>query len=159
MLLGHLIALISNAHLESRRQRRTLAGTPRLLLPLGWRASPLERPVCIEIDPTELAVSELRSPTPALRRACIAHPSAPPMPGDGADCHPAPWAYPFFTMSRKPLPGGSGTWTLRPWTLALNLVPLVGSHSSGPTRRVPRVGSHASGPARWWSQTGSNRRP
>src|SRR4029078_7746334 len=46
-----------------------------------------------------------------------------PMPSDDADVSPVFRAYPFFTMSRQPLPWSSGTETLRRWThLARSLV-------------------------------------
>ena len=99
MPLGHLIALISNAHLMRAGRCLCLLGTSSFLLLLGWRASPSERPVCIEIDPTQLAVSELAILT--LRSAwCGSHLAEPIRPDDADGCQ-APQAYPFFTMSRS----------------------------------------------------------
>src|SRR5262249_454999 len=73
--------------------------------------------------------------------------SAPPMPGDGADCHPASWAYPFFTMSRnrclRQRNVDSSTLDVGPL-----MRHLIGATSSGPPRRVQRI----------WSCTGGARR-
>jgi hypothetical protein len=82
-----------------RRWRRA----PFLLL-LGRRAPPIERPVCIEINPTELAVSELRSPDIRLGPGGDATAALIRCPATTRTCRPASWAYPFFTMSSRPLP-------------------------------------------------------
>jgi hypothetical protein len=63
MLLGHLIALISNAHLQDMANPPPrCAGVSASSLSAGEHRL-LERPVCIEIDPTR-SVLVARSPIP-----------------------------------------------------------------------------------------------
>ncbi len=81
MPLGHLIALISNAHLNTARFRGLESPSTRRIV-LG-RVALLIKPVFIEINPNRSAVKQLR----AL--------------ASGAGYRlPEPQAYPFFTMSR-----------------------------------------------------------
>ena len=135
MLLGHLIALISNAHLRKAGVCKRLAGAHSFLLLLGmvntaYRKTSLHR----DRPDLEPAVQRARSHGIGLARrgACTAQ--RMPTPRDDADECPAPRAYPFFTMSRKPPLRRGGNTTLQRWTF----------------QSLSEV---------WWSQTGSNRRP
>ena len=135
MLLGHLIALISNAHLRKAGGYKRLAGARSVLLLLGmvntaYRKTSLHR----DRPNLEPAVQRARSHGIGLAQRGASTALRKPMPRDDADNGPAPRAYPFFTMSRKPPDWTSGTDTLRRWTLNCALEV-------------------------WWSQTGSNRRP
>ena len=101
MPLGHLIALISNAHHGRKKSQRPGDGAPSLNQPSA-KVSIVERPEFIRIDPA-----------PKLQSAALAHNTLQPQPfhidppcdepmlsGD-AD-YSASQAYPLFTMSRTP---------------------------------------------------------
>ena len=62
MLLGHLIALISNAHLRKRRTLLALWRRKLFSVPSRHGDHCLERPVCIEIDPA--GAMRLAAPDP-----------------------------------------------------------------------------------------------
>ena len=117
---------------EAGPSRAPLRHHAPFLLLLGWRAPPIERPVCIEIDPTKLAVSELGSPDISSAPAA--------MPPALVRC-PATTRIFIRRLGRIPSSRCQATAAsvaaepcpLRPWT---------------------RLAIWS-----WWSQTGSNRRP
>src|SRR5262245_33945987 len=103
MPLGHLIALISNAHLRKPKAHphpsgASLRPAPSRLVNTAYRKTSLHR----DRPKRELAVSELGSHgidmTPHGASTLLRN----PMPKDDADSCPASRAYPFFTMSRNP---------------------------------------------------------
>ena len=107
MPLGHLIALISNAHLRKpvvARLAATLRCWARLLLLLGTVNTAYRKTSCIEINPNRwLAVSEPTIP------ACKTEPPQRQAPRSQSRCAgtnvelcrlSTSRAYPFFTMSR-----------------------------------------------------------
>jgi hypothetical protein len=103
MPLGHLIALISNAHLRKPDGTRALETRAPFLLLLGMVNTAYRKTSCIEINPIwSLRFSELGPHGTGLspRRASTAY--RKPVPRDGADKCPASRVYPFFTMSRQP---------------------------------------------------------
>ena len=94
MPLGHLIALISNAHYRSGNfaaPRREAPSIPNARL----KGSIVERPEFIRIDP---APKPLARPQPFH----TGQPCGQPMLSGDAEIS-ASQAYPLFTMSRKPL--------------------------------------------------------
>jgi hypothetical protein len=103
MPLGHLIALISNAHLRKPDENKRLAGASPFLLLLGtvntaYRKTSLHR----DRPNLEPAVERARSHGIGLARRGASTALRKPMPRDDADGCPASRAYPFFTMSRNP---------------------------------------------------------
>ena len=118
MLLGHLIALISNAHLRKAGVCKRLAGAHSFLLLLGM-VNTAYRKTSLHRDRPKQSLRLASSYRTALAGADDApHRMRYPMPSDDADWRPAFRAYPFFTMSSKPLLVSSGTVSLRRWTFS-----------------------------------------
>ena len=138
MLLGHLIALISNAHLRKAGPCEALCGRFRSFLLLLGMVNTAYRKTSLHRDRPKQSLRLASSYRTALAGADDApHRMRYPMPSDDADCRPAFRAYPFFTMSSKPLLGAAEPSLFD-----------VGRFLAPPL--MEQV---------WWSQTGSNRRP
>jgi hypothetical protein len=138
MLLGHLIALISNAHLRIAGSDTQLAAARHFLLLLG-SVSTAYRKTSLQRDRPKQSLRLASSDrTTLVHPFGAAHRRCSPMPSDDADRRPAFRAYPFFTMSRQPLHEAAEAVSLRRWTFSR---------------------AHPFGEQVWWSQTGSNRRP
>jgi hypothetical protein len=108
MLLGHLIALISNAHLRKAGPCEALCGRFRSFLLLLGMVNTAYRKTSLHRDRPKQSLRLASS----YRTASVGAYDAPhrmryPMPSDDADCRPAFRAYPFFTMSSKPLLGAA----------------------------------------------------
>jgi hypothetical protein len=104
MLLGHLIALISNAHLRKAGPCEALCGRFRSFLLLLGMVNTAYRKTSLHRDRPKQSLRLASS----YRTASVCAYDAPhrmryPMPSDDADWRPAFRAYPFFTMSSKPL--------------------------------------------------------
>ena len=103
MLLGHLIALISNAHLRKAGPCEALCGRFRSFLLLLGMVNTAYRKTSLHRDRPKQSLRLASSYRTALASAYDApHRMRYPMPSDDADCRPAFRAYPFFTMSRNP---------------------------------------------------------
>ena len=124
MLLGHLIALISNAHLRKAGLCEAPCGRFRSFLLLLGMVNTAYRKTSLHRDRPKQSLRLASSDhTASVHAHDAAHRWRCPMPSDDADRRPAFRAYPFFTMSRQPLLWSSGTQTLRRWTyLARSLV-------------------------------------
>ena len=102
MLLGHLIALISNAHLRIAGSDTQLAAARHFLLLLG-SVSTAYRKTSLQRDRPKQSLRLASSDrTTLVHPFGAAHRRCSPMPSDDADRRPAFRAYPFFTMSIKP---------------------------------------------------------
>ena len=139
MPLGHLIALISNAHLRKAGPCEALCGRFRSFLLLLGMVNTAYRKTSLHRDRPKQSLRLASSYRTASAGAYDApHRMRYPMPSDDADCRPAFRAYPFFTMSSKPLLGAAEP-------SLFDVGRFLALHA-----RWSRV---------WWSQTGSNRRP
>ena len=104
MLLGHLIALISNAHLRKAGPCEALCGRFRSFLLLLGMVNTAYRKTSLHRDRPKQSLRLASSYRTASAAAYDApHRMRYPMPSDDADWRPAFRAYPFFTMSSKPL--------------------------------------------------------
>ena len=102
MLLGHLIALISNAHLRKAGSCEALCGRFRSFLLLLGMVNTAYRKTSLHRDRPKQSLRLASSYRTALAGADDApHRMRYPMPSDDADWRPAFRAYPFFTMSRN----------------------------------------------------------
>jgi hypothetical protein len=108
MLLGHLIALISNAHLRKAGPCEALCGRFRSFLLLLGMVNTAYRKTSLHRDRPKQSLRLASSYRTASAGAYDApHRMRYPMPSDDADWRPAFRAYPFFTMSSKPLLGAA----------------------------------------------------
>ncbi len=141
MPLGHLIALISNAHLRKLDDTRALEARVAFLLLLGTVNTAYRKTSCIEINPNEglrLASQRSRHTRPAHTTTSVADPISMRQDQRGA-------------LSAL---HASGVSLLHDVKIAPPLAERRNCYSSllgRSARRLP--------PAVWWSQTGSNRRP
>ena len=104
MLLGHLIALISNAHLRKAGPCEALCGRFRSFLLLLGMVNTAYRKTSLHRDKPKRSLRLASSyRTTSVRAYDAPHRMRYPMPSDDADWCPAFRAYPFFTMSSKPL--------------------------------------------------------
>jgi hypothetical protein len=104
MLLGHLIALISNAHLRIAGSCEALCGRFRSFLLLLGMVNTAYRKTSLHRDRPKQSLRLASSDrTASVRASGAPHRLRFPMPSDDADRRPAFRAYPFFTMSRQPL--------------------------------------------------------
>ena len=133
MPLGHLIALISNAHLMRAGIARAPCSASSFRLLLGMVSTAYRKTSLHRDRPNGSRGQRSRSISTMPSRACaqLARLNA----SDDADFDPASQAYPFFTMSRTPR----------------------GLHAADAVT-LPRLDVCAHREV-WWSQTGSNRRP
>jgi hypothetical protein len=102
-----LIALISNAHLRKAGVHKRFAGARSVLLLLGM-VNTAYRKTSLHRDRPKQSLRLASSYRTASAGAYDApHRMRYPMPSDDADWRPAFRAYPFFTMSSKPLLGAA----------------------------------------------------